>query len=148
MGGEPAAPDVLSRPPRTPSAGVFDRRLVEQVLVLSVVLTGSCLALALWSYRVGGPWQTQLFVVLAVGQLALALALRPSGAWRSAAGRSATWVPAAVAANVVLLVAGVYLPGLSHLLGTRPLAPAELAVSVAAGLVPATALVVFRALRR
>src|SRR6185312_7391757 len=30
MGSEPAAPDVLGRPPRSPSAGVFDRGLVRQ----------------------------------------------------------------------------------------------------------------------
>jgi Ca2+-transporting ATPase len=88
-----------------------------------------------------------LFVVLAVGQLALALALRPAGSWTRAAGRSATWVPVAVAANAALLLAGVYLPGLSDLLGTETLLPGELAVAVVAGLLPAGALLAVRSRR-
>jgi Ca2+-transporting ATPase len=82
----------------------------------------------------GGPWQTQLFVALTTAQLSVALAVRPSGAWRL--GRHAPWVPAAVAASAVLLVAGVYLPGLQGLLGTEPLATAQLGIAAAAGLVP------------
>jgi Ca2+-transporting ATPase len=147
MGGEPAEPDVLSRRPRAPSAGVFDRRLVRQVALLASALTAVCLGIAVWSHGRGGPWQTQLFVVLAVGQLALALALRPAGSWTRAAGRSATWVPVAVAANAALLLAGVYLPGLSDLLGTETLLPGELAVAVVAGLLPAGALLAVRSRR-
>ena len=148
MGGEPAAPDLLDRPPRRPSAGVFDRGLVRQVALLAAAVTAVCLGVAVWSRGTGGPWQTQLFVVLATGQLGLALALRPPGAWVRPAGRSAIWVPVTVAASALLLLAGVYLPGLSDLLGTRALTPAQLAVAVLAGLLPAAGLVVIRSGRR
>ena len=100
------------------------------------------------SWNAGGPWQTQLFVTLAAGQLALALALRPAGAWARDAGRSAVWVPAAVVVNVVLLAAGVYLPGLRDLLGTESLAPAEFAVAIAAALLPAAAFLLVSRVRR
>jgi Ca2+-transporting ATPase len=144
MGDEPAAPDVLDRPPRRPSAGVVDRMLAAQVGATAAGIAGVCLAVALWARAGGGPWQTQLFVALAVAQLALALAVRPIGAWRRSAGRSRLWVPAAVGANAVLLVAAVYLPGLSDLLGTEALTAAEFGAAAAVAVVPALLLLAVR----
>ena len=143
MGAEPAAPDVLRRPPRRPSAGVFDRPLTLRTIGLAVAIAVVCLGVATWSRANGGPWQTQLFITLTVSQLALALVLRPSRAWRGGAG--AAWLPVAVLANLLLLVAGVYLPGLSDLLRTDPIGPAEFAVAGIAGLVPSGLLLLSRA---
>jgi Ca2+-transporting ATPase len=143
MGAEPAAPDVLRRPPRQPSSGVFDRSLTLRTVGLAVAIAAVCLAVATMSHTAGGPWQTQLFVTLTVAQLALALALRPGGAWRGGVG--ALWLPVAVVTNLLLLVAGVYLPGLSDLLRTEPIGPAEFAVAAGAGLLPAALLVLARA---
>ena len=148
MGSEPAEPDVLGRPPRRPSAGVFDRPLARRVAGLAALSTIVCLGVAVWSRAADGPWQTQLFVALATVQFALALALRPRGAWRRAPRGATVWVPVAVAVNVLLLVGGVYLPGLSELLGTEPLSVAELAVPVIAALVPAVAVLIGRRVRR
>jgi len=131
---EPAAPDVLRRPPRPPAAGIFDRALVVRVATTAGVLCAVSLALAAVSSAHDGPWQTQLFVVLTVGQLGLALAARPPGAWR--ARMRAQWVPVAVALSGLLLLAGVYLPWLRDLLGTEPLSGTELGLAVLAGLVP------------
>jgi Ca2+-transporting ATPase len=147
MGSEPAAPDVLARPPRRPSSGVLDRRLAWQIAVLGALATIACLGLAVWSRAGGGPWQTQLFVGLAVVQLGLALAWRPAGAWRGGHERAGLWVPAAVAVSAVLLVAGVYLPGLSDLLGTAPLTAGEFAVAVVTALLPSAGLLIWRSRR-
>ncbi|MGY1753399.1 cation-translocating P-type ATPase [Blastococcus sp. SYSU D01042] len=148
MGAEPAAPDVLRRPPRRPDDGVLDRRLVWQVAGLSAAIAGACLGVATWSRSAGGPWQTQLFVTLTAAQLLLALALRPAGAWRRGFSDGGGWVPAAAVGNVALLLAGVYLPGLSDLLRTEPLTLTELSVPAAAALVPSVLLVLVRAARR
>jgi Ca2+-transporting ATPase len=142
MGGEPASPDVLGRPPRRPSAGVLDRALVLQIATTAAALTAVCLGVALGSRVAGGPWQTQLFVALATGQLALALALRPAGAWLG--GRSTGWLPVAVAGNAVLLVAAVYVPVLRELLGTATLSAAELVLATGPALLPAALVVAFR----
>ena len=136
MGAEPAAPDVLSRPPRRPTDGVLDRRLMWQVAGLAMAIAGSCLFVATWSRSGGGPWQTQLFVTLTAAQLLLALALRPVGAWRRGFSDGGAWVPAAAVGNVLLLFAGVYLPGLSNLLRTEPLSLVQLGTAGAAALVP------------
>ena len=50
MGAEPAAPDVLRRPPRPPPAsGIVDRPLVlpPVPVVVAVLITAACLAVAL-----------------------------------------------------------------------------------------------------
>jgi Ca2+-transporting ATPase len=140
MGAEPAAPDVLRRPPRLRSSGVFDRPLTIRTVGLALAIAAVCLGVATWSRASGGPWQTQLFVTLAVAQLTLALVLRPRGAWRR--GAAAHWLPLAVGANLLLLVAGVYLPALSDLLRTEPIGMAAFAVASGAGILPAALLAV------
>ncbi|MCW2636368.1 MAG: hypothetical protein JWQ99_2735 [Blastococcus sp.] len=144
MGGEPAAPDVLHRPPRNPAAGVLDRSLVIQLVGNGLALTTVCLAVATWSRSADGPWQTQLFVTLSVGQLALALALRPAGAWSG----GSPWLPVAVVANLALLAAAVLLPGLTDLLGTGPLTVSETALAVAPALLPGALVLLVSAVRR
>ena len=145
MGGEPAAPDVLRRPPRDPATGVLDRALVVQLVSNGLVLAAVCLAVAVSSAAAGGPWQTQLFITLAMGQLALALALRPAGAWTTGRSAGLPWLPIAVAANVVLLAATVLLPGLSDLLGTERISLAETAFAVGPALLPAGLVLLIRA---
>ena len=145
MGGEPAAPDVLRRPPRDPATGVLDRALVVQLVRNGLVLAAVCLAVAVSSAAVDGPWQTQLFITLAMGQLALALALRPAGAWTTGRSAGLPWLPIAVAANVVLLAATVLLPGLSDLLGTERISLAETAFAVGPALLPAGLVLLIRA---
>jgi Ca2+-transporting ATPase len=148
MGGEPAAPDVLRRPPRDPASGVLDRSLVVQLVGNGLALTAVCLVVAVWSRSVGGPWQTQLFVTLAVGQLVLALALRPAGAWTRGRGAGVPWLPVAVLGNLVLLAAAVLLPGLSDLLGTEPLNASEAALAIGPALLPGALVLLIRAIRR
>jgi P-type Ca2+ transporter type 2C len=145
MGGEPAAPDVLRRPPRDPATGVLDRALVVQLVRNGLVLAAVCLAVAVSSAAADGPWQTQLFITLAMGQLALALALRPAGAWTTGRSGGLPWLPIAVAANVVLLAATVLLPGLSDLLSTERISLAETAFAVGPALLPAGLVLLIRA---
>jgi P-type Ca2+ transporter type 2C len=142
MGAEPAAPDALRRPPRLPSSAVFDRPLTLRTIGLAVAIAAVCLGVATWSHATGGPWQTQLFVTLTTAQLALALVLRPGGAWRRGVG--APWLPVAVVANLLLLVAGVYAAGLADLLRTEPIGMAEFAIAGIAGLLPSGLLLLAR----
>ncbi|MGY1669846.1 cation-translocating P-type ATPase [Geodermatophilus sp. SYSU D00710] len=142
MGGEPAAPDVLDRAPRRPSAGVLDRALAVQVLVVGAVVAASCLLVAVVARAQGGPWQTQLFVTLTAGQLAVALAVRPAGAWRT--GGAGRWLPVAVLGSAALLAAAVYAPPLQDLLRTEALGVAELASALVAAFPPALASLLLR----
>ena len=146
MGSEPAAPDVLDRPPRRPSSGILDPRLGARVTVMATSLAAVCLTVAGRSWSAGGPWQTELFVSLTTAQLALAMSMRPRGAWRRESG--ALWLPVAVAGSAALLLAGVYLPGLRDLLGTQSLGAGELGLAAGAALLPAAVLVLGGAMVR
>jgi P-type Ca2+ transporter type 2C len=121
--------------------------LVVQLVRNGVALAAVCLVVAAASAAVDGPWQTQLFITLAVGQLALALALRPAGAWTTGRGTGVPWLPVAVAANLVLLAAAVLLPGLADLLGTERISLAETAFAVGPALIPGTLVLLIRAVR-
>jgi P-type Ca2+ transporter type 2C len=124
---------------------VLDRALVVQLVRNGLVLAAVCLAVAVSSAAADGPWQTQLFITLAMGQLALDLALRPAGAWTTGRSAGLPWLPIAVAANVVLLAATVLLPGLSDLLGTERISLAETAFAVGPALLPAGLVLLIRA---
>ncbi|MGQ0480266.1 MAG: cation-translocating P-type ATPase [Pseudonocardia sp.] len=138
IGSEIAEPDVLRRPPRPPREGILTRRTVAEIITLAVVLTASCLGLALWAASEGRPWQTLLFATLALTQLGVALTTRSDRTpfWRMSP-RGNPFLYAAVAASAAATLAAIYLPGLSDLLHTQPLTPLELALAVAVAAVPA-----------
>jgi Ca2+-transporting ATPase len=125
MGAEPAAPDVLLRPPRPSGESVLGSGLWQRVLTLGVVLTAAALAVATWASATGRTWQTMLFVALTSLQLGVALGLRPRQL-----SPANPWLPLALAGSLGLAVAGVYLPILQTLLGTEPLTGSELVLAL------------------
>jgi Ca2+-transporting ATPase len=148
IGMEEAEPDVLRRPPRRPGEPIVDARTARQIVVLAASLVATCLAVALWGRASGAPWQTMLFVTLALGQLATAMATRSDSlpAWRVPLRANPMLAPA-VAGSVLLVLSGLYLPPLADLLDTEPLSAAQLGVALLAAAVPAVvaqSLVLFR----
>jgi Ca2+-transporting ATPase len=138
IGSEVAEPDVLRRPPRSPSEGLLTRAVGLEVLGIAALMTTGSLGLALWGQATGRPWQSLLFVTLAFSQLGVALTTRSDRVpfWRMPpSGNRFLFV--AIASSLVATVAGVYLPGLSDLLGTRPLSVLEVALAVGVAAVPA-----------
>lgn len=119
LGAEPAEPDVLRRPPRPAKQHVLGDGLAGQILVLGAFVTSASLAVGLAARAWGLPWQTMLFLALATTQLAVALGVRA----RTSAGH--TFLFTAVVCAFAVQLAGVYLPGMTDLLGTQPLGPGE-----------------------
>ena len=138
IGSEIAEPDVLRRPPRPPREGLLTRHTALEILAVAGLITTGCLGLATWAASQGRPWQTLLFASLALTQLGVALTTRSDRVpfWRmSPAGNP--FLFAAVATSLAATLAGIYLPGLSDLLGTRPLTAGELGLALAVAAVPA-----------
>ncbi len=149
IGAEQAEPDLLRRAPRPPHEGILTRRAGLEVLVLGTTVAASCLALALWAATQGRPWQTMLFATLALAQLGIAITTRSDrcAVWRmSPAGNPFLYT--AVGLSAAGLLAAIYLPGLHDLLGTTPLRPSELALSIAAGALPAVLIETGKAIKR
>jgi Ca2+-transporting ATPase len=126
LGSEPAASDLMRRPPRLPEESVLGAGLWTRILRVGVVITAVTLGVALWAHATGRPWQSMTFFALGATQLAAAIGSR---------ARPGTWANPmlllAVAGAMLLQLAGLYLPPLRGLLGTEPLAPLDLLVVTA-----------------
>jgi Ca2+-transporting ATPase len=149
MGAEAAEPDVGLRPPRPPSEGVVTRPLTVDIGLLGAAITAACLAVALWARAAGAPWQSCLFVTLALAQLAIALSTRSSTEpmWRQRWSGNPLLL-LAVALSAALTVAGLYVAPLAALLHTDPLRATDLLVAALAATLPALAFELRKALRR
>jgi Ca2+-transporting ATPase len=134
MGNEPAAPDVLARPPRPSTERMLDSRTARDVGLLAAVVAATCLVVGGVARALDWPWQSSVFVSLTLAQLGIALALRPPGTrWRVN-----LMLPASVALNVVLIVLAVQWRPLQELLHTQPIGFVELLGCLVAAIVPAS----------
>lgn len=122
MGLERPEPDVMQRLPIASDSQIFDRRTVSYVLLVGSLIGGSCMGITWLVWRAGGPWQTVLFVSLALAQVAQAMALR---SFRSSFFSMGLWTNPwllAMAASVLLLQGlAVYLPLLQGFFRTTAL---------------------------
>jgi P-type Ca2+ transporter type 2C len=125
LGGEPAEPDAMNRPPRPPTQSILGAGLWQRVLRIAVVLTAVTLGVAVWADHTGRPWQSMAFFALGAAQLGVAIGSRSRP--RSLAN---PMLLAAVASALALQLAGLYLPPLRGLLGTRPLTGADLLIVI------------------
>ncbi|MEV0632516.1 cation-translocating P-type ATPase [Nonomuraea wenchangensis] len=126
LGGEPADPALMDRPPRPPDQSILRAGLWQRVVRIAVVLTAVTLGVAVWALHTGRPWQSMAFFALGATQLGVALGSR------ARPGSTANlMLPLAVAGALVLQLAGLYVPLLRELLSTEPLAAADLLIVAA-----------------
>jgi Ca2+-transporting ATPase len=131
---DPPDTDLMRRPPRDPRAGVFTRSLVIQLLTAGLWSAIVNISLFSWLLRSGRPLKEAMattFVSLVLIQFFQAYNCRSdrfSVFRRPFANR---WLNAAVAWEVLLLGAIIYVPFLQRLFGTFALALTDLALTVA-----------------
>jgi Ca2+-transporting ATPase len=123
LGSEPAAPDVMSRPPRPPAESVLGAGLWQRILRVGVVIAVVTLVVAMWGHATGRPWQSMAFFALGATQLAVAI-----GSRARPGTRANPMLLVAVAGALALQFAGLYVPLLRGLLGTQPLPLADLLI--------------------
>ncbi|WP_428982928.1 cation-translocating P-type ATPase [Phytohabitans maris] len=136
LGAEPAEPGTMRRPPRSPQESVLGGGLLRGVLLAGTLLAAVVLGAGVAAHALDRPWQSIAFVVLGLGQLGIALAVRAPR--RPGGGRNHA-LTAAVALSALLQLAGVLLPQLRDLLGTEYLSAAEIAACAAAATLPGLA---------
>ncbi|SDP38480.1 Ca2+-transporting ATPase [Nakamurella panacisegetis] len=132
MGSEPAVADVLTRPPRTPTDQLLDRRAGLRVALLGTWIATVCLLAGRIGAATGGSAQSTIFVALTFAQLGVAVALRPGRAIRHN-----PLLPASVGLNLLLVVLAVTWSPLLALFHTRPLTYGEWLLCVGAGVLAA-----------
>ena len=134
LAAEPGEPDVMRRPPRPPTEGVFAHGLGVHALWVGLLMAALTLGTQAWFFRAGSThWQTMAFTVLCLTQLAHVLAIRSE---RHSLVTQGLWsnppLLGAVVLTLALQLATIYVPVLRTVFKTEPLGPAELAWALAA----------------
>jgi Ca2+-transporting ATPase len=123
LGSEPAPPDVMNRPPRPPAESVLGAGLWQRILRVGFVIAAVTLGIAVWAHATDRPWQSMAFFALGATQLAVAL-----GSRARPGSRANPMLLLAIAMALGLQFAGLYVPVLNELLGTRPVPILDLLV--------------------
>jgi P-type Ca2+ transporter type 2C len=140
----------MQRPPRPPAESLFARGLGAHVLGIGLLLAGLCLGVQAWALAAGNPrWQTMVFTVLTLGQMALALAIRSehTALWRLGLASNRP-LALAVLLTVALQLAIVYLPWLHPVFRTQALTAGELVLCFAVASLAGVAAEIDKAWRR
>jgi Ca2+-transporting ATPase len=150
LAAEPAERGVMRRPPRPPGESLFARGMWQHILLVGLLLGGLCLALQAWALSAGqAHWQTMVFTVLTLGQMAHVMAIRSEEQplWRLGL-RSNLPLLGAVLLTFVLQMATIYVPALNPIFKTEPLSAGELAICIAAAALVWVAVEIEKAWRR
>ena len=125
---EPAERGSMARPPRPPGESIFAHGLWQHMLWVGLLIGGLSILSQAWAYRTGNAhWQTMVFTVLTLAQLAHVLAIRSERESLFTLGlRSNRPLLGAVALTVALQLAVIYLPALQPLFKTASLSGPEL----------------------
>jgi Ca2+-transporting ATPase len=130
---EPEEPDIMRRPPRPPQESIFARGLGIHVLWVGPLMAALALGTQAWSLASASThWQTMVFTVLCLSQLAHVLAIRSERESLFKLGLfSNAPLFGAVALTFLLQMATIYVPALNSIFRTAPLSLAELGATIA-----------------
>jgi Ca2+-transporting ATPase len=133
LAAEPAERSLMDRPPRPPSESLFARGLWQHVVWVGLMIAGLSIFSQAFAIRMGSAhWQTIVFTVLTVSQMANVMAARSEteSLWRLGLFSNLPLL-GAVALTVVLQIAVIYLPVFQRVFRTAPLTAGELVFALA-----------------
>ncbi|WP_374547215.1 cation-translocating P-type ATPase, partial [Rhodoblastus sp.] len=133
LAAEPAERAVMRRPPRPSGESIFARGMGWHILWVGLSIGAITLLTQAVSIRFGlGHWQTMVFTVLALSQMAHVIAIRSESESLFRLGLFSNMpLLGAVLLTVVLQLAVIYLPSLNAIFRTSPLSLPELAACLA-----------------
>ncbi len=150
LAAEPAERGIMQRPPRPPHESLFAQGMWQHILGMGLLIGGLCLAVQAWALHTGhAHWQTMVFTVLTLGQMAHVMAIRSESEplWRLGLASNRPLL-GAVLLTFVLQMATIYVPFLNPIFRTAPLSPGELGICLAAAMVVYGAVELEKAWRR
>ncbi len=135
LASEPAERGVMRRPPRPPQESVFAHGLWQHALWVGLLIGGLCLGVQAWALGqedgtgAKAHWQTLVFTVLTLAQMAHLLAIRSERDSLFTIGLASNRpLLGAVALTIALQLATIYVPWLQPVFRTQPLSAGELAL--------------------
>ena len=150
LAAEPAERGIMQRPPRAPTESMFSGGMWQHILFIGLLIGGLCLGVQAWAISTGhAHWQTMVFTVLTLAQMAHVLAIRSENEplWRLGLGTNKPLLYA-VLLTFLLQMATIYVPWLNPIFKTAPLSLGELAICLGAALVVYLAVELEKAWRR
>jgi len=150
LAAEPAEAKVMQRPPRPPQESIFAHGLWQHALFVGLLIGALCLGVQAWALGGGnGHWQTMVFTVLTLAQMAHVMAIRSERDSLFTQGLSSNLpLLAAVVLTLALQLATIYVPWLQPVFHTQALSAAELALCVALAALVFVAVEIEKAVRR
>jgi Ca2+-transporting ATPase len=139
LGVEPAEPNTMKRPPRSPQESLFSGGLTRHVIWVGLVMGLVALGVGVWYHNPANPantrWQTMIFTSLAFMQMGQALASRSTQESIFSLGlRTNPVLLGLVVITAVLQLIVIYTPALDQFFEVTPLSAAELLFCVGLGL--------------
>ncbi|MDJ0955887.1 MAG: cation-translocating P-type ATPase [Arenicellales bacterium] len=130
---EPAERGVMARPPRPPEESIFANGMWQHMIWVGLLIGGLSILSQAWAYHSGtAHWQTMVFTVLTLAQLAHVLAIRSERESLITLGFTTNWpLLGAVVLTVGLQMAVIYVPFLQGIFKTAPLSGLELLICFA-----------------
>jgi Ca2+-transporting ATPase len=140
LGVEPAEPNTMKRPPRSPQESLFSDGLTRHVIWVGTVMGLVALGVGAYYYGLnsaeGGRWQTMIFTILAFMQMGQALASRSTHVSIFSLGLLSNPVLLGlVLLTAVLQLTVLYIPFFDQFFQITPLTLVELLICVGLGVV-------------
>jgi Ca2+-transporting ATPase len=129
---EPAERDIMRRPPNDPAESLLGRGGLTRILLTGLMMGLVTLGAGYWYWQGGwASWQTLLFTVLTLSQMANVLAVRSARQSLFRVGLLTNRaLLGAVALTLLLQLLVVYLPVMQELFGTVPLGGWDLCLAL------------------
>lgn len=133
LAAEPAERGIMRRPPRPLQESIFAHGMWQHMIWVGLLMAGMCLLVQAWALHSGSAhWQTMVFTVLTLSQLAHIMAIRSEKESLFVIGfLSNPAMAATVVFTFMLQMATIYLSALNPIFKTEPLAMDELAICLA-----------------
>ena len=130
LAAEPAERGIMRRPPRPLQESIFAHGMWQHMIWIGLLMGGMCLLVQAWALHSGSAhWQTMVFTVLTLSQLAHVLAIRSERESIFVVGIFSNLPMAATIIFTFLLqLATIYVPALNTLFHTQPLTLGEMAL--------------------
>ena len=150
LAAEQSERGIMQRPPRPPDESLFAHGMWQHILGFGLLIGGLCLGVQAWAISSGhAHWQTMVFTVLTLSQMAHVMVIRSEtdALWRIGLFSNRPLF-GAVLLTFALQMALIYVPALNPIFKTEPLTLPELGICIGAALVVGLAVELEKAWRR
>jgi len=130
LAAEPAERGIMRRPPRPLQESIFAHGMWQHMIWVGLLMAGMCLLVQAWALQSGSAhWQTMVFTVLTLSQLAHIMAIRSEKESLFVIGfLSNPAMAATIIFTFLLQMATIYVPALNPIFKTEALSMQELAL--------------------